>query len=66
MGRSQVGKTSASVSNYRVNIGYYIGLCYNSLEITVSFISIILNGATHRDDAAALLLSLPASLTSIQ
>jgi hypothetical protein len=70
IGRSQVGKTSASVSNYRVNLGYYNNratiLRYNSLEISVSVISIILNDATNRDDAAALLLSLPASLTSIQ
>ena len=29
----ELGKTTASVSNYRVNIGYYIGLCYNWIII---------------------------------
>jgi hypothetical protein len=39
MDRGELGKTIASVSNYRVNIGYFIGLCYNSRDITVSVVS---------------------------
>ncbi len=39
MDRGELGKTTASVSNYRFNIDYYIGLLYNSVEISVWEIS---------------------------
>jgi hypothetical protein len=39
MDRGELGKTTASVSNYKVNIDYYIGLLYNCVEILVWEIS---------------------------
>jgi hypothetical protein len=35
MDLGELGKTTGSVSNYRVNIDYYIGLLYNSVDISV-------------------------------
>jgi hypothetical protein len=63
MDRGELGRTTASVSNYRVIINcYWVPI---NLKILLENIG-ILNGATYRHDAAVLLLSRAAPQYSTQ